>query len=126
MKEGKVKREEVLPLDRKTAPIDVLTAFINFRAGLVGPLRPGARYTIPTFSHKGDSNIIVETVPEEARENYPAFPRRGLLARVTVDPEIFDTGGGYIYVWFDEAGRPARAAVENVIGMGDVRGTLRH
>jgi hypothetical protein len=42
-----------------------------------------------------------------------------------MDKEVFDTGGGMVFVWFDKYDRPARGIVENVIGLGHVRGRLR-
>lgn len=123
-KNGKAGTSEILPLDGPR-PNDLLTAFYNFRAGVFGPLQPGSRYRIPTFSREGESEIVVETIADDERHNYPFFPRHGLLAQVTVDQEVFDTGGGHVYVWFDPAGRPARGIVEKVIGLGDVRGSLR-
>lgn len=114
-----------IDIDRANPPNDILTAFYNLRRGAFGPLQPGGHYVIPAFSHKGRSNIVVDIVPAGGREDESFFPKRGLLARVTVDPEVFDTGGGYVYVWFDEEGRPVRGIVENVAGLGDVRGILR-
>ncbi len=124
IKNGKITDEETLPLDRTAPPNDILTAFINFRIGVFGPLVPDHRYVIPTFSHRGLSEIVVETLVPKERSDLP-FPGQGLLARGQVDPEVFDTGGGNIYIWFDEKGRPAKGAIENVIGLGNVRGSLR-
>ncbi len=53
------------------------------------------------------------------------FPTSGLLCRVQVDREVFDSEGGGIFVWFDEKGRPAAGVVENVLGMGNVHGSMR-
>ncbi|MBE0595828.1 MAG: DUF3108 domain-containing protein [Desulfuromonadales bacterium] len=122
---GKSSRPEVLPLDLALGPNDILTAFFNFRLGVFGPLRSGKRYRIPTFSHEGVSEIVIETVADSERHQFPFFPREGLLARVTVDPEVFDTGGGHVYVWFDPSGRPARGIVENIVALGSVRGELQ-
>lgn len=125
LKMGRISRETPIPIDRRTPPSDILTAFFNFRSGVFGPIVPGRRYVIPTFSHKGISEIVVETIPEAERNRYPDFPAGGLLARVTVDGEIFDTQGGHVFVWFDEKGAPARGMVEGVIGLGTVRGMRR-
>lgn len=125
LKEGKVSRETIIPVDRQAPPSDVLTAFVNFRSGFFGPIEAGRRYEIPTFSHKGNSKIVVETVSEIERRYYPSFPAGGVLARVTVDGEVFDTGGGHIFVWFDANGAPVQGMVEDVIGIGTVRGMLR-
>ena len=112
-----------LPVDR--TPVDILTAFYNLRAGVYGALAPGARLSIPTFTSRGIAAIEVEVMSGPQRHARSFFPATGTLLRVTVDPEVFDTHGSDLYVWFDETGRPARGVVENVIGLGDVYGHLR-
>lgn len=124
-RDGKFYKEEMLPMGEDEFPNDILTAFYNFRAGVFGPFKAGARYTIPKFGRKGTLEIVVEILPAEKWRGHPFFPPGGLLCRISVDPDVFDTEGGQVYVWFDDFGRPARGIVENVIGLGDVRGTLR-
>jgi len=105
-------------------PVDILTAFYNLRAGNYGPLQRGAKILIPTYSGKGfvDFEVRVLTVEEQASQDY--FPDHGLLIQVNVDPEIFETNSGSLYVWFDKQGVPRRGIVEDLIGLGDVRGYL--
>ena len=105
-------------------PVDILTAFYNLRTGVYGPLQRGAQIMIPTFSGKGfvDFEVHVLSVEEQASQDY--FPDHGLLIQVTVDPEIFDTRSGSLYLWFDQRGIPGRGIVEDMIGLGDVRGYL--
>lgn len=127
-REGRFYKEEVYRLRAGTEdlpPADILTAFYNFRAGFFGPVQPGGEYVIPAFDKEGASRIQVEILLPEERKDQPFFPDHGLLGRISVDEEVFDTGGGNVYVWFDEQGRPLRGIVENVLGIGDVRGTLR-
>jgi hypothetical protein len=112
-----------LPADR--TPVDILTGFYNLRRGIYGALTPGARLTIPTFTSRGIAEIVVEVLTGPQRLARSFFPATGILLRVMVDPEVFDTKGADLYVWFDDTGRPARGIVENVIGMGDVYGHLR-
>ena len=59
---------------------------------------------------------------EQASQDY--FPDHGLLIQVMVDPEIFETNSGSLYVWFDDQGVPGRGIIEDLIGLGDVRGYL--
>jgi hypothetical protein len=115
----------VLELPAEETPVDILTAFYNLRAGVYGPLTPGVTLQIPTLTSRGISEIGVEALADKSRPLRPSFPDGGTLLRVWVDPEIFETGGAALYVWFDAAGRPARGVVENVIGLGDVHGHLR-
>ncbi|MDO3379240.1 DUF3108 domain-containing protein [Geoalkalibacter halelectricus] len=103
---------------------DVLTAFYNFRAGYFGEIVPGRRYEIPTYTRHGPGTILVQVYAEGHRPRHTNFPDGGLLCRVEIDEEIFDTGDGDVYVWFDDQGRPGIGVVENVLNMGDVRGHL--
>lgn len=124
-RDGKFYKDVALPMAEGEPPNDVLTAFFNFRSGAFGPVKAGGRYAIPTFSRKGTAAIVVEVLPDSGWPKQPFFPPHGLLGRVSLDPEVFDTGGGLVYVWFDSYGRPARGIVENIVGLGDVRGKLR-
>lgn len=117
--------ETVLPMEPGDQLNDFLTAFYNFRAGSFGPLREGGRYAIPTFTRKGRAEIVVQLLTRQERPAGDFFPAGGWLARIELDPEVLDTGGGAVYLWFDDAERPARGIVENVLGLGDVRGLLR-
>jgi hypothetical protein len=118
-------KEELLPMSGQEPPNDILTAFYNLRAGFFGPLKPGSRHAIPTFSRSGQQEIRIEMLTEEQRPNGAFFPHHGLLGRTVLDDEILDTRGGTVYVWFDDLGRPQRGLVEKVIGIGSVRGRLR-
>lgn len=121
---GRQKEDVVKPMP-SVKPNDILTAFYNIRQGVYGPLLQGAKYHIPTYSRKGASEIIVEVMADKQRPRKPKFPKQGILLKVQLDKEVFDTDKGIVYVWFDKQGRPAQVVVEDVIGMGDVRCTLR-
>lgn len=123
--EGHVKSVEELAMGDGPIPNDFLTAFFNFRLGVYGALHEGSHYSIPTITRKGRADIRVDILPSGDRPAKVLLPPGGMLARAYLDPEILDTGGGAVYAWFDEHGRPARAVVENVLGLGDVRGILR-
>lgn len=115
---------EPLPMVEGIQPTDVLTAFYNFRAGYHGPLVPGQKVTIPTFTRKGPSEIIVEILKKDDWPSGLDVPGGDLCCRVTLDEEVFKTGGGHVYVWLDPAGRPTGGVVEKVLGLGNVRGTM--
>lgn len=106
-------------------PYDILGAFYNFRAGLFGPLRRGASYKIPTFARGKSTDIAISVLTEKKRPPNTAMPNGGLIVKVVLDPEVFDTGDGTLYIWFDENLRPAKVIVKDVVGLGDVRATLR-
>ncbi len=107
------------------SPVDILTGFYNLRAGCYGELTPGRHIEIPTFTSKGFSMIDIEVHASAQRPHPDFFPARGALLQVTVDPDVFETSDGGMFIWFDEQGQPARGIVENVIDMGDVRGHLK-
>ena len=124
LKDGVVSSTREISIPAGKHPVDMLTAFYNLRAGVYGPLQRGARILIPTYSGKGFIDFVVNilTVEEQAKQHY--FPAHGLLIQVVIDPEIFDSKTGSLYVWFDQKGVPARGIVEDMIGLGDVRGYL--
>ena len=105
-------------------PVDILTAFYNLRIGVYGPLVRGARVLIPTYSRGEFTKIDVQVLSHEQQARQKYFPANGTLLQVRIDPEIFHTGSGNLYVWFDDAGIPGRGIVEDLIGMGDIRGYL--
>ena len=124
LKQGVISSTKELDIPVGKHPVDILTAFYNLRCGVYGPLQRGTRILIPTYSGKGfiDFEVNVLSREEQGRQDY--FPDHGLLIQVNVDPEIFDTNSGSLYVWFDEQGIPGRGIVEDMIGWGDVRGYL--
>lgn len=122
---GQAREDATFPMAASDQPNDFLTGFFNFRAGRFGALREGADYRIPTFTRKGPAEIGIHILTAAERSRDDGFPSGGLLARVLLDPEVLDTGGGAVYVWFDAEGRPARGVVENVLGLGNVRGELK-
>ena len=124
LKQGAISSTKQLDIPGGKHPVDMLTAFYNLRTGAYGPLQRGTQILIPTYSGKGfiDFEVNVLSREEQAAQDY--FPDHGLLIQVNVDPEIFDTNSGSLYVWFDEVGVPGRGIVEDMIGLGDVRGYL--
>ena len=105
-------------------PVDMLTAFYNLRIGVYGPLAPGKTILVPTFSSKGFVEIEAHILTKEEQKKYEYFPETGLLIQAVIDPEIFETKSGHLFVWFDQNGIPSRGVVEDMIGLGDVRGYL--
>jgi len=115
---------EILPITG-IPPADILTAFFNFQAGVYGPLAPGGKYRISALAKKGVGWIEAEVLPERRWPAKEYFPKNGTLVKVRVDPEVFETKDGILYIWFDQALRPERGIVENVIGLGSIYGSER-
>jgi len=124
LKEGVLSSTKERDIPDGQHPVDILTAFYNLRAGIYGPLQRGTKILIPTYSGKGfvDFEVRILTVEEQASQDY--FPDHGLLIQVKIDPEIFETNSSSLYVWFDKLGVPGRGIVEDLIGLGDIRGYL--
>lgn len=123
-KTGVFQSKKVRDIPEGQQPVDLLTAFYNLRVGVYGPLVRGARFLIPTYSGRGfiDIEVNVLTFEQQARQKY--FPSSGLLVMAKIDREIFETNGGNLYCWFNDEGVPERGIVEDVIGLGDVRGYM--
>jgi hypothetical protein len=120
--DGRSSSTTVYDIPAGQQPVDMLTALYNLRTGAYGTLLRGTRLRIPTYSEGSFTNIETEalTLVQQVEQSY--FPSQGLLVQVKVDPEIFGTGSGNLYVWFDDAGVPRRGIIEDQIGNGDIRG----
>ena len=105
-------------------PVDMLTAFYNLRTGVYGPLVRGARFQIPTYSGGDFIGIEVDVLTVEQQAKQGDFPAHGLLVMARIDPEIFESDSGNLYFWLNNEGIPERGIVEDVIGLGDVRGYI--
>ena len=115
-----VEKEYVIPAGQQ--PVDMLTAFYNLRTGVYGPLVRGTKMLIPTYTKEKFAEIEVEVLTVEQQAEHDYFSTNGLLLQAKVDPEIFETDNGNMYIWLDKNGAPGRGIVEDVIGLGDVRG----
>ena len=117
--------DELLPLGTDGPVFDILSAFYNLRSGSLGLLED-EQISLPTFHRKGIEEIVVTPVDRSTLKDDNFFAKNSVLRKVLVDPEIFKTDGRDLLVSFDESGRPLKAIVKNVIGLGDVKGVLRH
>lgn len=125
-KNGDFIRKKAFSIPDGPFPVDILTGFYNLRAGSYGPLLAGARLEVPTVTSKGLSTIVVDVLTPDQQEKQGFSPdKQGVLLQVSLDPEVFETTDGGLYLWLDEDGKPSRGIVGNVIGLGDVKGYLR-
>ena len=123
-KNGKVYADRWFLLESNKPVYDILTALYNLRLGFFGAISHEP-LLIPTFHHKGLQNIIVEPVDLATFKDRDFFSGQRLVAKILVDPSVFGTRGRDIYACFDSEKRPSQGIIKNVIGLGDVRGTLR-
>ena len=123
-RDGKFSAPEIYELPEAGRPVDILTAFYNLRFGVYGALTPGRRLTIPTFAKTSVNEIVVEVLSAEDHVAQTFFPTSGVLLKIRVDPEIFETQRGELMVWLDDNGVPGRGIIEDLIGLGDLRGYL--
>ncbi len=125
-KAGQFIRKKAFDIPDGPMPVDILTGFYNLRLGAYGVLQAGARLEIPTVTSEGVSTIVVDVLTLTQRKDLDFFPEEeGLLLQVSLDPEVFETTDGGLYLWLDADGQPSRGIVGNVIGLGDVKGHLR-
>lgn len=124
IKNNRIYDDELLPLETDGPVYDILSAFYNLRSGSFGPL-DGEQIVFPTFHRKGIEEIVFAPVDRDELQDADFFSTRNILRKILVDPEIFKTSGRDLLVSFDDSGRPQKAVVKNVIGLGDVKGVLR-
>ena len=122
-KYGNVRKSQI-SLEDKLPVFDFLTVFFNLRAGLMEEFRTDNTYTVPGYTDGGFFTIKVEVVTKRRGKIKKFFPKGGTLWEIILDKETFGTDEGSIYTWFNEEGTMGRGIVENVIGLGDVKGIL--
>jgi hypothetical protein len=84
-----------------------------------------APLVISTLSQGSHSDVILELDTPSGEPTQKNFSACTPLIRETMDADIFDTSGGFLYACLDSQGRPFKGMIENVLGLGDVRGYLR-
>lgn len=124
LKEQIIQDDVVLPLESTEPVLDILSAFYNLRAGVLGPL-DGEQITLQTFHRHDIEQIIIAPLVSGDLGEDDFFAQDSIVLKVLVPTEIFKTNGRDLLVSFDATGRPLKALVKNVIGLGDVRGVLR-
>ena len=124
IKDGRTYADQVYPLDQKTQLFDILSALYNLRLSFYPKLKTG-EILIPTFHRKGPQDIVITPLKKASHKDNKFFNADPLQYRILVDPEVFGTKGRDILASFDRQMRPAKGIIKNVIGLGDVHGTLR-
>ena len=125
-KKGKSGVKKLIKVPGERFPVDFLTAGFNYILGANGPIRTGERKEIVTFTDKGERKIVIEVLRAADWPTTPFFSAgSGTLLKISLPTEILDTEGGAVYALLDKKLLPQRVIVENVLGLGEVRGVLR-
>lgn len=124
LKNGKAYKEEIFEMNDRSQMYDILSALYNLRLGYYGKI--GQREVhVPTFHHKGEQDIVIAPLTEMENKDRKFLAASSYLCQVLVDPSVFGTKGRDVLVGFDSEMRPNYGIIKNVIGLGDVRGSLR-
>jgi hypothetical protein len=118
-------KQKTFSFPEQGIPADILTSLYNFRLGMYGKRLTDAPLVISTLSRGGHSDVILELDTPSGEPTQKIFSACTPLIRETMDADIFDTSGGFLYAFLDSQGRPFKGMIENVLGLGDVRGYLR-
>jgi len=124
IKDGHTYADQTYPLEEETQLFDILSALYNLRLSFY-PKSEQGEFLIPTFHRKGPQNITVIPLTDITPKDKEFFTVDSLKYRILVDPEVFGTKGRDILASFDSKMLPVKGIIKNVIGLGDVRGTLR-
>ncbi|MFQ5480636.1 MAG: DUF3108 domain-containing protein [Thermodesulfobacteriota bacterium] len=112
---------------------DPLGAFYNFRYGVYGPVRVGAKLRINTFpkeDYKSEKMTMIFRRGEKMNEQEAKMQGYGdinaptYVARVKMSKDVFGSDLTDIEIFFSTALIPLRATARDVAFFTDVRGTL--
>lgn len=125
-KKGKQDKSSLFKCNNPCFPVDFLTAGFNFIFEFDGPITPGTYHEIVTFTDDKEETIFIEVLRQKDWPKSDFFKKeKGTMLKVTLPKEILDTGGGSVYALLDTENLPKKVIIENVLGLGDVRGVLR-
>ncbi len=124
IKNGRQRSDKWFDMDEGEPLFDILSALYNLRLGFFG--QSGEEIIeIPTFHRKGTQKIVVKPLLKLNKKDKKFFAGDAVQCRILVDPEVFGTKGRDVFASFDFNMRPQKGIIKDVIGMGDVKGTLR-
>jgi Protein of unknown function (DUF3108) len=124
IKNNRAYDDQWFELETDNQLFDILSALYNLRLGYFGSVGK-ERLLVPTFHRKGQQDIVIEPLTDLCKKDQKFFSSAATTARILVDPSVFGTKGRDVLASFDAMMRPQKGIIKNVIGLGDVRGTLR-
>ena len=104
---------------------DLLSAYFNLKGGIFGAIRNGTYLTIDTIPRKGMSKIRIKALEKDESAKLEKIDGAAFVFRVEVEKSFFGQTDGLVWVWTDAELVPIYGRVENVVGFGDVRGSLK-
>lgn len=93
---------------------DPLSAFYNYRLGLLGPLKEGETLKVAGIPHPEPEEIEIRTGP---------MTSEGRQVMVSILNRAFEDERGLVFVYFDDKGAPTRAWTR-VLRFGKILGQL--
>lgn len=101
---------------------DPLSALLNWRAGVYGPLRPGQRFVIDNLARRDSLTLRLQVASEEEARSRP--PPQGdqwaFLLQAQLDREVAESIQGSLEGWLDSQWVPVFARATNVRLVGQV------
>jgi hypothetical protein len=116
-----------LPMRPGVVYDDYLSGIYNLRSGAYGAMREGRVYIL-NVPHKKGGTIRIELASREGNlkqlERERDKEAKAFFSHVVLDKDNLITGSGRLQGWFSSQGVPVGGIVEDVVFLGDVRGTL--
>lgn len=128
VKTGKVKKVKQKPMPKTGYCDDYLTAFYNFRQGVYGPIRPGAKFHIQSNPLGKVKTVEIEIGAEQEAKRRRPVVRHGLdyfrLLKVKLGKKFLRSRTGTFEGWLAKDGTPVGAVIPGMSFFGDVWGYL--
>ena len=106
---------------------DLLSAYFNFKSGVFGNIKKGAVFEINTISKKQVLKVKVTVVDDNTRvmnELTEINDKASFIIKLELDRELFGQKNGIVWAWTDMNIIPLTGRIVDVIGFGDVWGTI--
>lgn len=107
---------------------DLLSAYFNVKSGVLGNIQKGGIFEIDTISRKKVSKVKVTVIDDNAHginELVEINNKASFIIKLELDKELFGQKNGAVWAWTDINLVPLTGRIVDVIGFGDVWGTIR-
>ncbi len=106
---------------------DLLSAYFNVKSGILGNIQKGSIFEIDTISRKKISKVKVTVIDDNAHginELVEINNKASFIIKLELDKELFSQKNGATWIWTDINLIPLTGRIVDVIGFGDVWGTI--